>query len=138
MTLFLHTPPPTPPWIFRWFTVRSRSRVPVDLVTTNETTPDRGFWGGPTNETTPDRGFWGGPTNETTPQWGFFGGGLTGPAFETGFQLKKKNGRIIPIFFSSFEGEGKGYGKRAGVPCVMRRSVGCRKQVALSTHHSNL
>ena len=53
---------------------RSRSPVPVDLWATNETTTDRGFWGGPTNETTPDRGFWGGPTNETTPQWGFLGG----------------------------------------------------------------
>jgi hypothetical protein len=83
-------------------------------VTTNETTPDRGFWGGPTNETTPDRGFWGGPTNETTPQWGFFGGGVTGPGLETGFQLKKKIGR-------------KGHGKRAGVTCRMRGSVGCRQ-----------
>ncbi len=54
--------------------VRSRSPVPVDLWATNETTTDRGFWGGPTNETTPDRGFRGGPTNETTPQWGFLGG----------------------------------------------------------------
>ncbi len=55
-------------------TLFSRSPVPVDLWTTNETTPQWDFWGGPTNETTPDRGFWGGPTNETTPQWGFGGG----------------------------------------------------------------
>jgi hypothetical protein len=82
--------------------VRSRSPVPVDLVTTNETTPDRGFWGGPTNETTPDRGFGGGPTNETTPQWGFFGGGGTGPVLETGFQLKKKLGELSHFFFRLF------------------------------------
>ena len=78
----LHSPRPHPQsWPCRHFEkpktrspVRSRSPVPVDLWDTNETTPDRGFWGGPTNETTPDRGFWGGPTNETTPQWGFWGG----------------------------------------------------------------
>jgi hypothetical protein len=61
-------------------------------MTTNETTPQRGFWGGPTNETTPDRGFGGGPTNETSvrppsPQTGVLGGGdVTAPAPDrTGF-----------------------------------------------------
>jgi hypothetical protein len=53
---------------------RCRSPVPVDRLGTNGTTPDRGFWGGPTNGTTPDRGFLGGPTNGTTPDRGFWGG----------------------------------------------------------------
>jgi hypothetical protein len=83
---------------------RSRSPVPVDLVTTNETTPDRGFWGGPTNETTPDRGFWGGPTNETTPDRVFFGGvawpDRTGQPYRLWRPVShfKKNWEI-PIFF---------------------------------------
>ena len=40
----------------------------------NDTTPDRGFSGGPTNGTTPDRGFWEQGTNGTTPDRGFLGG----------------------------------------------------------------
>jgi hypothetical protein len=59
---------------------RSRSPVTVDLLVTNETTPDRGFSEQVTNETTPDRGFGGGPTNATTPDRGFGGGPtMTGP-----------------------------------------------------------
>ena len=89
-------------------------------MSTNETTPDRGFWRGPTNETTPDRGFWGGPTNETTPDRVFFGGGgdRTGAdrLWRPVFNLKKIL-RIIPFFFIRkqvvFERED---GKRAGVP----------------------
>jgi hypothetical protein len=40
----------------------------------NDTTPDRGFSGGPTNGTTPDWGFWEQGTNGTTPDRVFFGG----------------------------------------------------------------
>ncbi len=47
--------------------------VPVLEQGTNETTPDRGFWGGPTNATTPDRGFWG-VQQMRPPQTGFFWG----------------------------------------------------------------
>jgi hypothetical protein len=39
----------------------------------NDTTPDRGFSGGPTNGTTPDRGFWEEDTNGTTPDRVFLG-----------------------------------------------------------------
>jgi hypothetical protein len=82
---------------------------------------DRGFWGGPTNETTPHRGFWGGPTKATIPQRGFVGGVAwphrTVPALETGFQLKKKIGRLSQFFSVFSKGEGKDHGKGSDVPC---------------------